>query len=207
MTHSLIAETSLPPTTSDAERIEMFIRDVVRLRPKLHQQALRITRNHCDAEDLVQETLAKAYAALDRFHSGTNFGAWLYRIMVNSYINGYRKQRRRPQECPTDELTDTLLATSAEHTSTGLRSAEDFAMDRLPDNEIRGALAALPERLRVTVYYADVEGYRFKEIAELTGAPLGTVMSRLHRGRKQLRERLAHLAATRGYHGSPALAG
>jgi RNA polymerase sigma-70 factor (ECF subfamily) len=194
-----VTEMPVEPTQSEAERIAWFIAEVVRLRPKLYQQAMRICRNHSDAEDLVQETLAKAYGALDRFRAGTNFAAWLYRIMVNSYINGYRKQRRRPQETPTEEVTDAQLATFATHTSTGLRSAEESALDRLPDNEIRGALAALPERLRLTVYYADVAGYRFKEIAELTNAPLGTVMSRLHRGRKQLRARLAHLAAERGY--------
>jgi RNA polymerase sigma-70 factor (ECF subfamily) len=194
-----IIEISITPTESDAERLEWFTRDVVRLRPKLYQQAMRITRNHSDAEDLVQETLTKAYGGLDRFRSGTNFAAWLYRIMVNSYINGYRKQKRRPQECPTEEVTDAQLANFAGHTSSGLRSAEDHALDRLPDNEVRAALAALPERLRLTVYYADVAGYRFKEIAELTSAPIGTVMSRLHRGRRQLRTRLAHIAAERGY--------
>ncbi len=194
-----IIEISITPTESDAERLEWFTRDVVRLRPKLYQQAMRITRNHSDAEDLVQETLTKAYGGLDRFRSGTNFAAWLYRIMVNSYINGYRKQKRRPQECPTEEVTDAQLANFAGHTSMGLRSAEDHALDRLPDNEVRAALAALPERLRLTVYYADVAGYRFKEIAELTSAPIGTVMSRLHRGRRQLRTRLAHIAAERGY--------
>jgi RNA polymerase sigma-70 factor (ECF subfamily) len=194
-----ITEISSISTQPDAERIAWFIGEVVRLRPKLYQQALRIARNPSDAEDLVQETLTKAYGGLNRFRSGTNFAAWLYRIMVNSYINGYRKQKRRPQECPTDEVSDAQLATFAKHTSTGLRSAEDHALDRLPDGEVRGALAALPERLRLTVYYADVAGYRFKEIAELTNAPIGTVMSRLHRGRKQLRTRLAHLAAERGY--------
>ena len=194
-----ITEITVTPTESEAERIAWFISEVVRLRPKLYQQAMRISRNHSDAEDLVQETLAKAYGGLDRFRSVTNFAAWLYRIMVNSYINGYRKQRRRPQETPTDVVTDAQLAMYGKHTSSGLRSAEDSALDRLPDNEIRGALAALPERLRLTVYYADVAGYRFKEIAVLTNAPIGTVMSRLHRGRKQLRTRLAHLAAERGY--------
>ena len=132
-----ITEISRVSTESDAERIAWFIREVVRLRPKLYQQAMRIARNHSDAEDLVQETLTKAYGGLDRFRSGTNFAAWLYRIMVNSYINGYRKQKRRPQECPTDDITDAQLATFAKHTSTGLRSAEDHALDRLPDGEVR----------------------------------------------------------------------
>jgi len=191
--------TEIRVNTTESERTAWFERDVVALRPKLYQHALRITHNHNDAEDLVQETLTKAYGALDRFRSGTNFAGWLHRIMINSYINGYRKRRLRPAEYPTEDVTDAQLADVADHTSTGLRSAEDHALDKLPDNDVRCAMAALPEQFRLAIYYADVEGYRFKEIAELTDAPIGTVMSRLHRGRRQLRRMLAHIAAERGY--------
>ncbi|MFT3661400.1 MAG: sigma-70 family RNA polymerase sigma factor [Gordonia sp. (in: high G+C Gram-positive bacteria)] len=187
-----------PEQETPEQLTERFERDALPLLDQLYGGALRMTRNPADAEDLVQETYVKAFTAFSSFKEGTNLKAWMYRILTNTYINSYRKKQRQPAQYPTDEITDWQLAASAEHTSSGLRSAEVEALDALPDSEIKDALSKLPEDRRMAVYYADVEGLPYKEIAEIMDTPIGTVMSRLHRGRRQLRELLADVARDRG---------
>ncbi len=194
---SAVAE-SVAPAEAPEELTARFERDALPLLDQMYGAALRMTRNPADAEDLVQETYIKAFTAFASFREGTNLKAWLYRILTNTYINSYRKKQRQPAQYPTDEITDWQLAANAEHTSTGLRSAEVEALDALPDSEIKDALGQLPEDFRMAVYYADVEGLPYKEIAEIMDTPIGTVMSRLHRGRKQLREALGDVARERG---------
>ena len=175
----------------DAELSARFEREVVPLRDLLYRHAFRMSHNHADAEDLVQETVMRAYAHFDSFRSGTKLNAWLLRILTNTYINGYRQKRRQPVQCSTEHLTDQCLTDAyARSAASALRSAEDHALDLLADNDIKAAMQALPAQFREVVYYADVEGFRYKEIAALTNAPRGTVMSRLHRGRQQLRTML-----------------
>jgi RNA polymerase sigma-70 factor (ECF subfamily) len=169
---------------------------------QLYAAAMRMTRNPADAEDLVQETYAKAFAGRGRFEPGTNLRAWLYRIQTNAFINTYRKRQREPQRADSETIEDWHLARAASHDSGGLASAEERALDGIGDVDIREALAQLPEEFRLAVYLSDVEGFAYKEIAEIMECPVGTVMSRLHRGRKMLRELLRDYAIGMGIRGA-----
>ncbi|EWT06466.1 RNA polymerase sigma factor RpoE [Intrasporangium chromatireducens Q5-1] len=184
---------------TDEERRARFEREAMPLLDQLYSAALRTTRNASDAEDLVQETYAKAYGAFHQYRPGTNLKAWMYRILTNTYINSYRKKQRQPLESDAAEVEDYQLHRAESHTSSGLRSAEAEALDHLPDSDVKRALEQIPEDFRLAVYFADVEGYSYKEIAEIMDTPIGTVMSRLHRGRRQLRELLSEYAAERGF--------
>ena len=188
----------MPETELDQEAKARFAEEAMPLLDQLYGGALRMTRNPQDAQDLVQETYLKAYKNFDSFTPGTNLKAWLYRIMTNTYINSYRKKQRRPLETSADEVTDYQLYSSSSHDSTGLESAEVEALKAMPNSRISEALNALNEDYRMVVYYADVEGLAYKEIADVLDIPMGTVMSRLHRGRKQLRGMLKDVAKERG---------
>jgi RNA polymerase sigma-70 factor, ECF subfamily len=177
--------------SDEAELRARFEREAVPLRNILYRHAFRMSRNHADAEDLVQETMMKAYAGFHSFRRDTNMHAWLSRILINSYISDYRKKRRQPMQYSTEEVTEQRLVDSYTRSApAGLRSAEDQALDSLPDNDIKAAMQALPAQFRDVVYYADVEGLRYQEIAAIMNTPTGTVASQLYRGRRHLRRLL-----------------
>lgn len=183
---------------SAAQKKARFERDALQFTNQLYAAALRYTKNPSDAEDLVQDTYSKAYVSFHQFEPGTNLKAWLYRILSTTFINTYRKDQRRPA-ISDGELEDWQIFDAASHTSDQGRSAEDVALDGIADLDVRSALADMPEDFRMAVYLADVEGFSYKEIAEIVGVPAGTVMSRLHRGRKLLRTSLAEYAKERGF--------
>jgi RNA polymerase sigma-70 factor (ECF subfamily) len=187
----------LPET--DEQRLARFERDALPYLDQLYGGALRMTRNPADAEDIVQETFVKAFAKFDTFTEGTNLKAWLFRILTNTYINLYRKRQREPRQSSSDELDDWQMSHTQAYVTGELKSAEAQALERITDDAVVDALAQVPEDFRLAVYLADVEGFSYKEIAHIMETPVGTVMSRLHRGRRILRELLSEYAEEQGY--------
>ncbi|MFV0306779.1 MAG: sigma-70 family RNA polymerase sigma factor [Desertimonas sp.] len=181
-----------------------FAAEAMEFAPQLYAAALRMTRNQADAEDLVQETYLRAYRGFEGFSEGTNLRAWLYRILTNAYINTYRAKQRRPQESDLADVEDLYLYRRLGSLDAALagQSAEDTLMEMLTDDEVKRALEELPENFRLPVLLADVEGFAYKEIAEMLDIPIGTVMSRLHRGRKAMQRSLYEYAHARGLAGT-----
>ncbi|MCZ6737392.1 MAG: sigma-70 family RNA polymerase sigma factor [Actinobacteria bacterium] len=177
-----------------------FERDAMQYTRQLYSAAMRMTRNPADAEDLVQETYLKAYRAYHTFQEGTNLKAWLYRILTNTYINKYRKDSRRPSEVDLGTVEDMYLyrRLGSEESAEAARTTEDRVLDGLVESDIKQAVEELPESFRMPVLLADLEGFSYKEIAEILDIPIGTVMSRLHRGRKAMQKRLWGFAKQRG---------
>jgi RNA polymerase sigma-70 factor (ECF subfamily) len=177
-----------------------FQQEAMQYMPQLYSAALRMTRNPADAEDLLQETYLKAYRSFGTFEAGSNLRAWLYRILTNTYINMYRAKQRRPHETDLNELEDFYLyrRIGSIEAAAASRSAEDQLIDLFTDDEVKQALEDLPENFRLPVLLADVEGFSYKEIAEMLDIPIGTVMSRLHRGRKGMQRALVDFARERG---------
>jgi RNA polymerase sigma-70 factor (ECF subfamily) len=189
-----------PVSSEEAAKLTArFEQEALPLLDVIYAGAYRMTRNQADAEDLVQETFAKAYRAFRSFEEGTNLKAWLFRILTNTFINQYRKNQRGPAIDPTEQIEDWQMARAERHTSGGLKSAEAEALENLPNEVINNALNSIPEEFRNAVYMADVDGFSYKEIAQIMDTPVGTVMSRLHRGRKLLRELLEDYAYENGY--------
>ncbi|MEY3926773.1 MAG: hypothetical protein RIS16_737 [Actinomycetota bacterium] len=214
---SLMSNENLLPAIIDRskesleERKSRFERDALVFTSQLYGAALRYTKNTHDAQDLVQDTYAKAFTSFHQFEPGTNLKAWLYRILTTTFINNYRKDQRRPQ-ISAAEIEDWQIADASSHTSDQGKSAEDEVLENIADKDVKEALAAMPEDFRMAVYLSDVEGFSYKEVAdsdvegfsykevaEITGVPTGTVMSRLHRGRKLLRKSLSVYANERGF--------
>jgi RNA polymerase sigma-70 factor (ECF subfamily) len=196
-----LASMTIDTAPEDAARAkrELFEEQALPFADQLYAAAMRMTRNPADAADLVQETFVKAFQAFGQYQQGTNLKAWLYRIQTNTFINNYRKNQRSPYQGTIDDLEDWQLGGAESLTqSTSTRSAEAEAIDHLPDSAVKDALQAIPEDFRLAVYFADVEGFSYQEIADIMKTPVGTVMSRLHRGRRMLRESLADYARDRG---------